>query len=54
MKYLLDTNIDEKVEILSVKEQIVSKYTPLKIILFGSQVKGTATKRSDIDCKSSN
>lgn len=36
-------------EINLIKEQIVSHYTPSKIILFGSQAKGTATKKSDID-----
>ena len=36
-------------EINSIKEQIVSKYAPSKIILFGSQSKGTAARRSDID-----
>ena len=36
-------------EINLIKEQIVSYYAPSKIILFGSQAKGTATKKSDID-----
>jgi len=36
-------------EIESMKEQIVSRYAPKKIVLFGSQAKGTATKNSDID-----
>jgi predicted nucleotidyltransferase len=36
-------------EISSIKDQIVSIYTPSRIVLFGSQAKGTATKRSDID-----
>lgn len=36
-------------EINLIKEQIVSHYAPSKIILFGSQTKGTATKKSDID-----
>lgn len=40
---------DTKNEIDTIKEQIVSLYTPSKIVLFGSQAKGTATKRSDID-----
>ena len=35
-------------EIESLKEQIISKYSPNKIILFGSQAKGTATNKSDI------
>jgi uncharacterized protein len=38
-----------KEEIDSIKEQIVTKYNPSKIILFGSQTKGTATRKSDID-----
>ena len=36
-------------EIEIIKEQIINKYSPRKIILFGSQAKGTATKKSDID-----
>jgi len=36
-------------EINLIKEQIVSHYSPSKIIVFGSQAKGTATKKSDID-----
>jgi len=36
-------------EINLIKEQIVSHYAPSKIILFGSQAKGIATKKSDID-----
>ena len=36
-------------EINLIKEQVVSHYAPSKIILFGSQVKGTATRKSDID-----
>ena len=36
-------------EINLIKEQIVSLYNPSKIILFGSQAKGTATIKSDID-----
>ena len=35
--------------IQSIKEQIVARYNPNKIVLFGSQAKGTATKKSDID-----
>jgi predicted nucleotidyltransferase len=34
---------------VDIKEQIVSNYAPSKIIVFGSQAKGTATSRSDID-----
>lgn len=36
-------------EINLIKEQIISLYNPSKIILFGSQAKGTATIKSDID-----
>jgi len=36
-------------EIDSITKQIIFGYDPLKIIIFGSQVKGTATKKSDID-----
>lgn len=36
-------------EIDLIKEQIVSHYAPSKIVLFGSQAKGTATNKSDID-----
>ncbi|HEX3047140.1 MAG TPA: nucleotidyltransferase domain-containing protein [Bacillota bacterium] len=36
-------------EIESIKNQIIKKYSPSKIILFGSQAKGTATNKSDID-----
>lgn len=36
-------------EINAIKEQIVSRYAPSKIVLFGSQAKGTAAKKSDID-----
>ena len=36
-------------EINLIKEQIISHYAPSKILLFGSQAKGTATKKSDID-----
>lgn len=36
-------------EINLIKEQIVFRYSPSKIIVFGSQAKGTATKKSDID-----
>jgi predicted nucleotidyltransferase len=36
-------------EINSIKEQIVSRYAPSKVVLFGSQARATATKRSDID-----
>lgn len=36
-------------EIDLIKEQIVSHYAPSKIVLFGSQAKGTAIRNSDID-----
>ena len=36
-------------ELDHVKEQLIKKYSPAKIILFGSLAKGTNTKRSDID-----
>lgn len=36
-------------EINIIKEQIVSHYSPSKIILFGSQAKGAVTRKSDID-----
>jgi len=36
-------------EINTIKEQIINKYSPRKIILFGSQAKGTAGNKSDID-----
>lgn len=42
-------NVMVKNEIQNIKEQIVQKFDPKKIILFGSQVKGTCTKHSDID-----
>ncbi|MCY6483008.1 nucleotidyltransferase domain-containing protein [Clostridium aestuarii] len=42
-------NVTIEKEIVNIKKQIVEKYSPLKIILFGSQVKGTATTKSDID-----
>jgi len=36
-------------EIEKIKEQIVSRYNPVKIILFGSCAAGCAKKNSDID-----
>lgn len=42
-------NVKAQEQIDSIKDQIVSKYSPVKMILFGSQSKGTATKKSDID-----
>ena len=35
--------------LLKVKEQLVAGFHPEKIILFGSQARGTADDRSDID-----
>lgn len=32
-----------------IKERLLEKFNPDKIILFGSQARGTADKRSDID-----
>lgn len=39
--------IDKEIE--SIKNQIVELMSPKAIILFGSQAKGTANKKSDID-----
>lgn len=36
-------------EIEDIKNQIIIKYNPLKIILFGSCAKGIAKENSDID-----
>lgn len=36
-------------EIEKIKEQIISRYNPIKIILFGSCAAGCAKKNSDID-----
>lgn len=36
-------------EIDKIKQQIISKYSPSKIILFGSCAAGCAKKNSDID-----
>ncbi|WP_276661377.1 nucleotidyltransferase domain-containing protein [Syntrophomonas wolfei] len=36
-------------EIDSIKNQLIEKYRPLRIILFGSQAKETAGRKSDID-----
>ena len=36
-------------EINAVKEQIIEKYNPIKIILFGSCASGCANLKSDID-----
>ena len=37
------------VEIESIKNQLIIKYNPLDIILFGSCAKGRVTRSSDID-----
>ncbi|MEL7597226.1 MAG: nucleotidyltransferase domain-containing protein [Clostridiaceae bacterium] len=42
-------NVTIEKEIENIKNQLVEKYFPLKVIIFGSQVKGTATRKSDID-----
>ena len=36
-------------EIERIKEQLISEFSPLQILLFGSQAKGTAKPHSDID-----
>jgi len=36
-------------EIDSIKEQLINKYNPLDIILFGSCAKGRVTRNSDVD-----
>lgn len=36
-------------EIMRITLQLVSAFSPEKVILFGSQAKGTATESSDID-----
>ena len=43
-------NADEfKKELDNIKNQIVTKFNPKEILLFGSLAKGTFTKDSDID-----
>ncbi len=32
-----------------IKERLLEKFDPVKIILFGSQARGTADERSDVD-----
>lgn len=46
---LLASNINIQQEINDIKSQIVAHYSPSKIFLFGSQAKGTARQKSDID-----
>ena len=36
-------------EIERVKEQLIRQFNPTQIVLFGSQAKGTAGEKSDID-----
>lgn len=36
-------------ELQMIREQIICQCNPQKILLFGSQAKGTATAKSDID-----
>lgn len=36
-------------ELRHITKQIINQYNPKKILLFGSQAKGTATKNSDFD-----
>jgi len=36
-------------DIVKITKQLIDHFAPMKIILFGSQAKGTATARSDID-----
>ncbi|MCL2053568.1 MAG: nucleotidyltransferase domain-containing protein [Oscillospiraceae bacterium] len=36
-------------EIRRLTKELVDKFNPEKVILFGSQAKGTATEKSDID-----
>ena len=36
-------------EVDFIANQVISSYTPAKIILFGSHIKGTAVLKSDID-----
>lgn len=44
-------NLKESIknEVNYIKNQIIERYAPSKVILFGSQAKGTASKYSDID-----
>ncbi len=41
--------IDYKCEIQDIKQQIINKYKPERIILFGSAARGEFTTDSDID-----
>ncbi|KPU45174.1 nucleotidyltransferase domain protein [Oxobacter pfennigii] len=40
-------NIQDNID--SIKKQIIAKYSPVKLILFGSWSKMTGTDKSDID-----
>lgn len=42
-------NIDFELEIKNITGQIIEKYKPEKIILFGSTVRGKLTSDSDVD-----
>lgn len=44
-----DNMIDYKCEIQDIKQQIINKYKPERIILFGSAARGEFTTDSDID-----
>ena len=43
----LDPGVDEALE--GAVERIVAEFAPLRIVLFGSQAKGTADEQSDVD-----
>lgn len=40
--------VEDKV-LLAIKKRLVEGFAPSKIILFGSQARGTADERSDVD-----
>ncbi len=42
-------NIDFELEIKNITGQIIEKYKPEKIILFGSTIRGKLTSDSDVD-----
>ena len=44
---MLQSQVTDQVE--SIKQQLISKYHPQKIILFGSAAKGNMTDDSDLD-----
>lgn len=43
----MNTSIQEEIE--NISQQIINKYKPKKIILFGSAVEGKMTQDSDLD-----